>query len=832
MNKSLSRMLSILFSFALLSSLGLAQVTNFEHLNFLTQPFDVEGEDLLGVWIYAEPSPTEPGAYVGREAPGEGVTDLDDVARAAIAYLWAYENGVVPDLEQARGLLDFTLALQAEDGEFYNFVFADGSINRLGRTSRKGAGFWAARGLWALAEGYRVFKVTDPEYAAQLQEAFLRGIPPFVAKVEPNFGGFETVRGFEVPQWLPDDGADVASILTVALATYLESAEDETTRNLLNMLADGLAAFQYGPPESYPFLAHMPFALNPLEWHAWGSRQTQALAETYEVEPNEAWLNSAEAEAGHFFVHLLASQGPVERMSPAVDTFAQIAFGMESIASGYFALADATGKEVYNELSGLMTGWLLGNNELRQPMYEPETGRTFDGLERGIINRNSGAESTITALLALLQAEARPAAAKMLDYVWLEKTDDITLEVETGTDFGQPPPTEVNAAASGQLTAVLVEGASVGSSVTLPKSGPYRVYALARAENRPNSLEIFVDEESFTLELPGADEAQYRMLDVGVLTLAAGEHRVTVNNPAGTPVRADALVFRPVVMEKLYGKEGERLLLLKSWAEEDALAVAEGEGLTEEAEVRVFDRFATLVSEDPLSSDATLTLPPFGFALVHWTTDAALPDLAGAGARTGPELDTPAAFEEGNFVGLELSAAFNNDAFSSASAPAGNFDNHSGELGATYPTDRSPTGNERFVFEDIPYLFPPTEAEANNVAATGQRLSVPPGTYTTLHLLGSSEQGNYEAPLTLRYADGDEEVSLSLSDWCQLPRYGEAVALDYAQRRSASGAVESLNCRIFAQTVALEPGRELLGVSLPDRETMHVFSLTLKRAAP
>ena len=111
-------------------------------------------------------------------------------------------------------------------------------------------------------------------------------------------------------------------------------------------------------------------------------------------------------------------------------------------------------------------------------------------------------------------------------------------------------------------------------------------------------------------------------------------------------------------------------------------------------------------------------------------------------------------------------------------------------------------------------------------------MSIPPGNYTILHLLGASEQGNYEAPLTLQYADGDEEVTLALSDWCQQPRYGEAVALDYPQRRGASGAVESLNCRIFAQTVALDGGRELLGVSLPDRETMHVFSLTLERAAP
>ena len=840
----------ILFSLLwLLASLSLAQdatqnsaqdVTNFDHLDFLTQPFEVEGETRLGVWIYAEPSPDEPGQYVGREAPGEGVTDLDDVARAAIAYLWGYEQGVAPDgLEQARGLLDFTMALQADDGEFYNFVLEDGSINTLGRTSRKGAGFWAARGLWALAEGYRVFRDVDPDYAAQLQASFLKGVPPFVAKVEPQFGEFETVRGFDVPQWLPDDGADVAAILSVALARYLEVEEDEEVRGLLTMLADGLTAFQYGPPETYPFLAHPSFARDPLEWHAWGSRQTQALAEAYIASSEtslevEDWLRSAEAEAGHFFVHLLASEGPVERMSPAVDTFAQIAFGMESVASGFFALADATGKEVYNELGGLMTGWLLGNNELRQPMYETETGRTFDGLERGIINRNAGAESTITGLLALLQAEARPEALDMLPYVWLEKTDDVTLEIETGLDFGQPPPTEVNAAASGQLTAVLIEGSSVGLSVALPESGPYRVYALARAENRPNTLEVFVDDERLpTLELPGVDAAHYRMSELGVLTLQAGEHRVTVNNPAGTPVRADALVFRPLVMRKLYGKPEQRLLLLKSWAEEETQAAVTGDGLKAGASVRVFDRLANLVSETEVAAGAAVTLPPFGFALARWTTDAPLPDLAGAGSRTGPELELPAAFEERDFVALELTPAFNNDAFSSPADPAGNFDNHSGELGATYPAERSPAGGERFVFAEVPYLFPPTEAEANNVSLQGQRLRLPAGSYETLHLLGASEQGNYEVPLTLHYADGSsEEAMLGLSDWCQVPRYGEAVALDYAQRRGSSGAVESLNCRIFAQTVALEPGRELTSISLPDRETVHLFALTLRRAQP
>jgi hypothetical protein len=173
---------------------------NFAHLDFLVDTFDVEGETHLGVWIYAEPSPTERGAYVHRGDEDEGVTDIDDIARAAIAYLWEHRERPSDDtLATARGLLEFTLAMQADDGEFYNFVFADGRINRLGITSRKGAGFWAARALWAIAEGMPAFAEHDPAFAERLRVAFVRGVPPFAAKIEPR-PTERTRTGFGLPR--------------------------------------------------------------------------------------------------------------------------------------------------------------------------------------------------------------------------------------------------------------------------------------------------------------------------------------------------------------------------------------------------------------------------------------------------------------------------------------------------------------------------------------------------------------------------------------------------------------------------------------------------------
>jgi hypothetical protein len=815
-------------------------LTNLSHLESLTTEFDVEGERHLGVWVYAEPSPTDPDAYVGREAPGEGVTDLDDVARAVVAYLRHHEaTGSQRSLELARGLLGYVLAMQAEDGEFYNFVLADGTINRLGITSRKGAGFWSARALWALAEGMRSFAEADPAFAAELREAFLRGVAPFEAEVAPAYGTYVARHGLEAPAWLPDDGADVASNLLLGLSIFLRSEEHEGVRRLQRMVADGLLALQYGPEGTYPFLAHMPFARDPLDWHAWGSRQTQALARAAEsaaeVEPDASatYLASAEAEAGHFFVHLLVDRGPYTSMNPAVRVYPQIAYGMEAIASGYFALADATGKDVYDRLGGLTTGWLLGNNGLRQAMYDPQTGRVYDGLERGVINRNAGAESTITGILALTQAEARPAARAMLDYVWLESHAELTVEAESGTDFGEAPATEVDATASGQLAAVLKPGASLSLRAEVPAAGRYVVYALYRDDPWEASATVFVGRERLgTVATTPSRESRFVMRELGTVGLPQGPLSLTVSHEAGRDLRFDALVFRPVIEWKLYGREGSRLLLVKSWspAEEPVaaelvppLAAAEG------AAVEAYDARANRVASGAAGG---LLLPPYGFALLEWPDASPLPDLGMATARVGPLLALDTAFADGAYLALDLTPAFNADAFSTPSRPQrGNFDNRSGVYGATFPAEFAPDPSSRFDAGGVPFVFPPTDTLLNNVVMLGQRLEVPPGRYGEVHLLGSSDQGNYQADVTLVYEDGSSaSVTLGLSDWCQPPRYGEAVGVEFYQRRGTSGMFERITCRILHQVVPVDPERVLVRVDLPDRETMHLFALTL--AAP
>jgi hypothetical protein len=56
-----------------------------------------------------------------------------------------------------------------------------------------------------------------------------------------------------------------------------------------------------------------------------------------------------------------------------------------------------------------MASWYFGTNPSGEPMYNPGTGRTFDGVMfDGVVNRNSGAESTIHGLLSMLALDAHP----------------------------------------------------------------------------------------------------------------------------------------------------------------------------------------------------------------------------------------------------------------------------------------------------------------------------------------------------------------------------------------------------------------------------------------
>ncbi len=468
-------------------------IVNLEHLQHLTELVEWEGQPIALVHIYSE-APD----YGWVDASGEGLACVDDVARAALVYLAFYERtGDEQALELARASLNFVLHMQAEDGEYYNFVFdRQGTINRTGRTSYKSWNWWAARGQWALAAGYRVFRERDPEYATTLQAAYLQGEEALRRVVGP-VGAYETLHGIEIPAWLVGNGSDLTALAVLGLAEYHSVEPNSRTRQLITNLANGVAAYQAGDPARYPYDAHPSTTTSPALWHAWGSHQGHALTVAGRLLERDDWIASARREAEHFFVRLLATD-LINEMLPLPNRQGQIAYGTEVIAAAFWGLYQATGEPHYARYAGLTASWFFGNNMAGVAMYNPETGRCFDGIDGPTpyrVNYNAGAESTIEALYALLLLAGDPAAAPYLTYRTVAQPPVQTVEMEDGTKvagdatYGQRGWTG-EARFSNDHYYGLKPGDAVSVTFRVPEAGDYLVYAahLRRAAPEPERI--------------------------------------------------------------------------------------------------------------------------------------------------------------------------------------------------------------------------------------------------------------------------------------------------------------------------------------------------------
>jgi hypothetical protein len=389
---------------------------NFAHLRHLTQEIALNGERVSIVHVYAN----YPG-YEWVEAADsgeEGMACVDDVARAAVVYLKSYElQHDTSSLASARSLLRFVMSMQADDGEFYNFVRRDYSVNRDGKTSFKSFGWWAGRGVWAMSLGYRLMKDVDAQFAGKLKRCIERSLP-HVEHLIGHYGRTRRVAGFRLPAWLLyESGSDATTELMLGLVEFYEAAHDEHVKAYIKKLADGLMMMQDGDVRTFPFGAHRSWETM---WHSWGNSQSHVLAYAGCALGDKQMIASAEKEATGFYSRLLID-GMLKEWNFAEPqkkaVYEQIAYGIRPMTLGLLRLYDATKNDAYLKMAGLAASWLFGNNVLQQTMYDSTTGRCFDGISDPTrLNRNSGAESTIEALYTLLEVEQYPLARKYMNY--------------------------------------------------------------------------------------------------------------------------------------------------------------------------------------------------------------------------------------------------------------------------------------------------------------------------------------------------------------------------------------------------------------------------------
>lgn len=481
-----------------------APLTNLAHLRWLLDDvrlvptathttIDIAGNPSgLAPWTYAQANAGGGWTRVGGgrldAATGywsQGAYNADDVARAAVVFVRAAMQGDHGALVDARGLLRTLTYLQDSSGPNAGNVAlwmqADGTLNLTPQPpdspnpSDSAESYWLARTLWAVGEGYAAFRTADPAMAAFLQDRLHLGLDALDRGCLSAYGRWLVADDVRVPAWLITGGADATAEACLGLAAYVRAQpDDRRARTALARLAEGVAAMRSGDTAVWPFGAVLPWTQSQSFWHAWGGEAPQALCRTAGILGGATLRAAGLSDAGSFTPQVLTSGGPHNSWTP-VPGEAQIAYGAEGRVSGLLSAADLTSSMGFVQLAGLAAGWFFGANTSGRPTYDPATGATFDGVEvDGRINANSGAESTIHGLLAMLALDAHPVAAALASSITGYAFHGLSVvEAESGALSGGAAVVHPSSAWTG--AANWSEGAYVavpaGGRVTLDVSG-------------------------------------------------------------------------------------------------------------------------------------------------------------------------------------------------------------------------------------------------------------------------------------------------------------------------------------------------------------------------
>ena len=382
---------------------------NLAHLDFLGDrvappaqaghtTWRLEQEPSVGVlWTYAERNADGSYRRIGggydpdTGTYSQGAFNADDVARAAVVYLRYWHRHRDDHSRRAayqllRGLTYLQTVTGPNAGNVVLWMQPDGALNPSAEPreepdpSDSAESYWLARTVWALGEGYREFKDVDRPFARFLRDRLDLAIAALDRQVLDRYGNYLVVDGQAVPAWLVVDGADATAEAMLGLAAYVDAGGGTPARRALGRFADGVARMGAGSSLDWPYGAVLPWALSRSLWHGWGAQMPAALAEASVRLGRGDLLAPAIADAASFTPHLLVAGGPDNGWVPAPTDRSQIAYGADSRVQSLLAVADASKRTGLRRLAGIAATWYFGNNAAGTAMYDPATGRTFDGV--------------------------------------------------------------------------------------------------------------------------------------------------------------------------------------------------------------------------------------------------------------------------------------------------------------------------------------------------------------------------------------------------------------------------------------------------------------------
>ena len=278
--------------------------------------------------------------------------------------------------------------------------------------------YWLARTVWALGEGYAAFADRRPcgsptscATGCSWPSGRARARRPWRATAP---GWWRTTSG--CPAWLITGGADATAEACLGLAAYVPASARRSRERGRRWPA--LRRGRRGDAQSdgdgvWPFGAVLPWTrfAELVARLGWRGRRRPCAGRPRVLGAASTARGRRSPMPGRSRRQLLTSGGPYNAWSPGARARPRSPTAPEGRVSGPAGRRRPDRvRPASLHLAGLAGGWFFGANPSGAPTYDPATGATFDGVEfDGRVNRNSGAESTIHGLLAMLALDAHPA---------------------------------------------------------------------------------------------------------------------------------------------------------------------------------------------------------------------------------------------------------------------------------------------------------------------------------------------------------------------------------------------------------------------------------------
>lgn len=288
---------------------------------------------------------------------------VDDNARAVVLL----STAGLTDLEEYSLYLEFVLSGQTESGWWHNRMSAGGTwTDPVGPDDTTGRAFWALGSALA-SDGYDEEEeiLEGLEHLTRFTTIHLR------AASYALLGAAEAIRAGHIVD-------DMAAFIAATVAVFPESVNRKWPWPEQRLTYDN---------------ARIPQALI-VAGHAIGDHET--------VDRGLAlldWLVEIETGRSGFSFTPVAGRGSGE-IGPAFDQQPLEAWAMADACSAAAAVTGYSGW-LHQVIEAGM--WFHGRNDVGAILFDPLTGAGFDGLHRDGVNQNRGAESTLSALGALLR---------------------------------------------------------------------------------------------------------------------------------------------------------------------------------------------------------------------------------------------------------------------------------------------------------------------------------------------------------------------------------------------------------------------------------------------